>query len=246
MGKQNELIQIATKSGGTMGAYLALPDTDAPAPAVIVYMEIFGVNDHIRDVTRRVAAEGYVAIAPDFFHRTGPGIELAYDDAGMAEGMSHLGQLQADQMIEDAQTTLAYLRGRGDVIGDKIGAMGFCIGGHMTYLTACETDIAAAAAYYGGGIAAPEGPGGAPSTLSRTASIRGRIHCYFGEQDGMIPMDQVEAIKAALADGGIENEVHVYPGADHGFHCDQRGTYHEASAKDAWEKTKALFDSALR
>ena len=246
MAIESERIEIALEGGGSMGGYLARPSDPGPHPAVLVFMEIFGVNDHIRDVTRRVAAEGYVALAPDYFHRTGPGIQLAYDDDGMAEGMQHLMQLQADQMISDARDAIAWLRGRDDVVGDRIGAMGFCIGGHMTYLTACETDIAAAASYYGGGIAAPEGPGGAEPTVGRTEKIQGRIHCYFGGQDEMIPMEQVDAIRQALSDAGTDHHVWVYDAADHGFHCDQRATYHEASAKDAWAHTLELFEAKLR
>jgi carboxymethylenebutenolidase len=116
----------------------------------------------------------------------------------------------------------------------------------MTYLTACTTDVKAAASYYGGGIAAPAGPGGAPSTVSRTPGIEARIHCYFGGRDAMIPQDQVAAIRKALADAGVRNEVIVYDAADHGFNCDQRATWHDASAKDAWAKTVALFDQELR
>jgi len=246
MSMKTEDIEITTAAGDTMGAYLAVPEGQGPWPAVIVWMEIFGVNDHIRDVTRRFAAEGYLALAPDFFHRTGPGIQLAYDEAGFEEGFKHLNALQADQMIADAKDALAYLRSRADVRGDKIGVTGFCIGGHMTYLTACETDVAAAAAYYGGGIAAPQGPGGGPSTLSRTPGIHGRIVCFFGGKDAMIPQGQVDAIRQALEAAGVDHEIHVYADADHGFHCDQRETYHAASAADAWEKTKALFASALR
>lgn len=227
-----------------MGAYLARPAAGGPYPGVVVYMEIFGVNAHIRDVTERVAREGYIALAPDYFHRTGPGIELGYDDAGMGEGMKHLGQLQADQMIADANAAVAALRGRDDVTG-KLGCMGFCIGGHMTYLTACETDVAAAASYYGGGIAAPQGPGGAVSTVGRSGGIRGRVHCYFGGQDAMIPPDQVAAIRQALADSGGRHEVFVYDDADHGFHCDQRASYHAESAADAWSRTFELFRSTL-
>ncbi len=246
MNVETEDIQITTTGGERMGGYLARPEGQGPWPGVIVWMEIFGVNDHIRDVTRRFAAEGYVALAPDFFHRTGPGIQLAYDESGFEEGFKHLNALDADQMIADAKDALAYLRSREDVKGEKIGVTGFCIGGHMAYLTACETDVAAAAAYYGGGIAAPQGPGGGPSTLSRTPKISGRIVCYFGGQDTMIPQDQVDAIRKSLEDAGVDHEVHVYEDADHGFNCDQRATYHAASAADAWEKTKALFASALR
>ena len=240
----SERVAIPLEGGGTMAGYLVRPAEGGPHPAVIVYMEIFGINSHIRDVTERVAREGYVALAPDYFHRTGAGMELGYDDAGLAEGMKHLGQLQADQMISDARAAIAYLRGRDDTT-HKVGATGFCIGGHMTYLTACACDLDAAASYYGGGIAAPQGPGGAPSTLSRTSGIRCPIHCYFGAQDGMIPLDQVEAIRSALQDAGVEHEIVVYEGADHGFHCDQRATYHEPSARDAWSRTLALFRRAL-
>jgi carboxymethylenebutenolidase len=245
MSVQTEDLQITTSNGEKMGAYLARPEGDARLPAVLVYMEIFGINDHIRDVTRRVAAEGYVALAPDYFHRSGAGIQLGYDEEGMGEGMKHLGQLKADQMIADAQDSLALLRARKDVDGAHIGAMGFCIGGHMTYLTACETDIQAAASFYGGGIAAPEGPGGSASTLSRTAKIGGRIECYFGGQDAMIPSDQVAAIRKALGDGGVDHEIVVYDDADHGFNCDQRATYNEAAATDAWKRTFALFADKL-
>jgi carboxymethylenebutenolidase len=238
-------IDIPTRSS-TMRGYLARPESNEILPAVIVYMEIFGINSHIREVTERVAAEGFVALAPDYFHRTGPGIELGYDDAGMAEGMKHLGQLDADQMIADAEATLGALKERDDVGGKGVGAMGFCIGGHMTYLTACTTGIRAAAAYYGGGIAAPKGPGGGPSTLSRTSGIQGRIHCYFGGQDAMIPGDQVEAVRKSLAEAETRHDVRVYEHADHGFNCDQRASFNSDAATDAWTRTLSLFNEELR
>lgn len=228
-----------------MGGYLARPEGAETLPAVIVYMEIFGINSHIREVVDRVAREGYVALAPDFFHRTGPGIECGYDEAGFAQGMVHLGQLTADQMIADARGTLACLRARKDVRGDRIGCMGFCIGGHMTYLTACETDVVAAASFYGGGIAAPEGPGGQDPTLGRTAKISGRLLCLFGDRDAFIPLDQVDAIRAALAETGGAHEVVVYSGADHGFFCDQRESFQAEAAADAWTRVKALFAGQL-
>lgn len=240
-----ERVQIP-RNGGSFGGYVARPEGDETLPAVIVYMEIFGVNSHIRDVTERIAREGYVAIAPDYFHRTGAGVELGYDDAGMAEGMKLLGGLQADEMIADAEATLAYLRGRPDVRGDRIGAMGFCIGGHMTYLTACATDIQVSASFYGGGIAAPQGPGGAPSTISRTPGIKGAILCLFGGRDALIPPDQVEAIRTAISDAGVRGEVVVYDDADHGFHCDQRATFNEAASTDAWSRVTKLFGVELK
>jgi carboxymethylenebutenolidase len=241
-----ERVEIPLEGGGTMGGYLARPKSGGPFPGVIVYMEIFGVNEHIRDVTERVAREGYVALAPDVFHRTAPGIELGYDETGMSQGIKLLMQITADQAIDDAKAAVAYLKKRPETAGKKLGAMGFCMGGHLTYLTACETDIAAGASFYGGGIAAPQGPGGAPGTLTRTPKMRGKILCLFGGKDHMIPPPQVEAVKAALAARGKGDEVVVYPDADHGFFCDRRPTYHEASAKDAWERVKKLFAEALR
>lgn len=240
-----ERVRIPLQGGGEMGGYLARPKDGSPRPAVLVFMEIFGVNSHIRDVTERVAREGYVALAPDYFHRTAPGAEYGYDEDGFAKGMKLLNQLKADEMISDAKAALAFLRGRKDVRGDRIGAMGFCIGGHMTYLTACETDIQAAAAFYGGGIAAPQGLGGGPSTVSRTPKLQGRMLALFGGRDSLIPQQQVETIRQALAKQGGRHEVVVYPEADHGFFCDQRGTHHEPSAQDAWRRLKAFFAETL-
>ena len=241
-----ERVEIPLAAGGVMGGYLARPPGAGPWPAVIVYMEIFGINAHIREVTERVAREGYVALAPDVFHRTAPGIELGYDEAGVSQGIKLLMQLRADEAVADARDAVAYLRERPEARGQKLAATGFCMGGHLAYLTACETDVAAAASFYGGGIAAPQGWGGGASTISRTPSIRGRVLALFGGRDAMIPPAQVDAIRTALAARGGRDEVVVYPEADHGFFCDQRASYHEASAKDAWERLKRLFAETLR
>ncbi len=229
----------------TMNGYLARPVEPGEYPAVLVFMEIFGVNSHIRDVTERVAREGYVALAPDFFHRTGPGVEYGYDEAGMNGGIALAGQLKADELVADARATMSFLKRKNYVRADRIGAMGFCVGGHVTYLTACEMEIKAAASFYGGGIAGPQGFGGQASTLGRTSGMSGRTLCFFGEKDAYIPMDQVDAIRSALDTSNIPNEVVVYPGADHGFFCDQRDSYNKAAAEDAWEKVKALFAAEL-
>ena len=231
--------------GGSFGGYVARPADGGPSPAVVVFMEIFGINSHIRDVCERLAREGYVVAAPDYFHRTHPGFEVGYDDAGFAKGMEALNALDADQMIADTRATLAYLRGRSDVRGDRIGAMGFCIGGHMTYLAACETDVAAAASFYGGGVAGPQGPGGKASTVGRTSGIRGRLLCLFGGKDAFIPLDQVEAVRQALKEAGTDHEVVVYDDCDHGFFCDQRDSYDANAAGDAWERVKKLFSETL-
>ena len=234
-----------TVGDDTMPAYVARPDSAETLPAVIVWMEIFGVNAHIRDVTERVAREGYVVCAPNFFHRVAPELELGYDEAGMNTGIEHMMKLTADNMIADQRATIAYLDARADVSAGKIGVMGFCIGGHMTYLTACENDIAAAASFYGGGIAAPEGPGGAASTISRTAHINCPLLCLFGALDAHIPREQTDAIAAALKEHGRDAEVVVYDDADHGFFCDQRASFNERAANNAWSRVTTLFAQNL-
>jgi carboxymethylenebutenolidase len=240
-----ERVRIALAGGEEMGGYLARPKAGGARPAVLVFMEIFGVNSHIRDVTERVAREGYVALAPDYFHRTGAGVEYDYDPKGLAAGMKLLGALKSAEMIADAKGAIAWLRSRDDVRGNRIGAIGFCIGGHMTYLTACETDVRASASFYGGGIAAAQGPGGGTPTIDRTSKIAGTIVCFFGGRDGMIPATQVDAIREALVTSGVRHHIQVYPEADHGFFCDQRATFDPAAAEDAWRRVKELFASEL-
>ena len=240
-----ERIEIPLEEGGSMGGYLAQPAAGGSGPAVLVFMEIFGINEHIRDVTERVAREGYVSLAPDYFHRTGPGAEYGYDDEGFAKGMELLNALEADEMIADARAALAYLRSRDDVDPDRIGCMGFCIGGHMAYLTACETDVKATASFYGGGITAPQGPGGAPSTVARTQKIRGKVLGLFGGRDSFIPRQQVDVLAETLRQDGVANDIVIYETADHGFFCDQRDSYHAVAAKDAWERVKRLFSAEL-
>ncbi len=246
MNIKTESIEIPLEGGGTMGGTLVRPDDGEARPAILVFMEIFGINAHIRDIAERLAREGYVALAPDYFHRTGPGVEYDYNEEGMERGMALLAALQADEMISDVNAAIAGLEARADVQSDRIGAIGFCIGGHMAYLSACETSVCCVASFYGGGVAAPEGPGGAQSTIGRTHKIKGRILCLFGETDGYIPSDQVEAIATALKGAGVKHETVVYWGADHGFFCDQRESYQRAAATDAWDRVKALFASELR
>ncbi len=221
--------------GASMGAYLARPTDGGKHPGVLVFQEIFGVNHHIRSVADRVAAEGYVALAPELFHRTAPGLELGYDGAGLQRGIALMTQVKASEVIADASAAMDTLQKRADVGGRGIGAMGFCFGGHVTYLSACELPIAAAA---------PGNDG--PPTIERTAKIRGKILCFFGDKDGYITADQVERIKQELTKHEIRHEVVVYPNVGHGFFCDERPDYSETAASDAWRRVKDLFGEELR
>jgi len=231
--------------GGRMGAYVARPDAAGRWPAVLLFMEIFGINEHIRSVCDRVAAEGYVVMAPDLFFRTAPGIELGYDEAGLGRGIELMSATTATQVIGDVNAALSDLKARPDVGGRGVGAMGFCFGGHVAYLSACELPIGATASFYGGGIAVGAPGNEQPPTVERTAKIKGRVLCLFGENDGYISLDEVEKIQAALQDAGIRHETKVYPGVGHGFFCDARPDFDKASADDAWNKLMQLFKDEL-
>jgi carboxymethylenebutenolidase len=228
-----------------MPAYVARPAAPGTYPAVLVFMEIFGINHHIRSVTDRVAAEGYVALAPDIFHRAAPGVELGYDAEGLGRGVELMGKVTTTGAMADVAGALAYLKNRPEVGGRGVGAMGFCFGGHLTYLSACEQPITAAVSFYGGGIAVGSPGNDGPPTISRTPKIKGRILCLFGEKDGYIPPEQVAQIKTALAAAKVRSDVVVYPKVGHGFFCDERADYDAASAADAWQRVTALFKSEL-
>ena len=230
----------------SMPAYLARPTAPGTYPAVLVFQEIFGVNHHIRSVADRVAAEGYVALAPEVFYRTAPGLELKYDPDGLGRGIELMNQVKASDVLADIGGALTYLKGRAEVGGRGVGAMGFCFGGHLTYLAACELPIAAGASFYGGGIAVGTPGNDGPPTVERTGKIKGRILCLFGDQDSYISADQVEKIRGELTRHHIRHEVVVYPGVGHGFFCDARADYNKSAAGDAWRRVRDLFREELR
>ncbi len=227
----------------SIDAYLAQPSELGVYPAVIVFQEIFGVNHHIRDVTERIAREGYVAIAPALYQRFAPGFEMGYTPESIEIGRAYKMQTKAEELISDTQTTINYLQSLPTVNGTAIGTIGFCFGGHVTYLAATLPDIKATASFYGTGIATITPGGGAP-TLSRTADIKGSIYAFFGDQDASIPASEVEQIRAALAAHQIPHQIFCYP-ADHGFFCKERSSYQPKAAADAWQNALNLFQTAL-
>ncbi|HEY1587474.1 MAG TPA: dienelactone hydrolase family protein [Polyangia bacterium] len=235
-----------TVDGTEMPTFVAYPESSGPRPAVLVFQEIFGVSAHIKDVASRIAGEGYVAIAPDYHHRAWkPGTVLDYNDEGMKRGMEVIPKLTLEGLLADIDACIAYLKTRKEANTAKLGAIGFCIGGHVAYLAAATRPIAATASFYGGGIAT-FGPGGGKKTIERTGDIKGKILCFFGKEDPMISQDQVAAIKKALEENKVRHEVVVYDNASHAFFRDvDPRMYREHAAKDAWERTKRLFKEEL-
>jgi carboxymethylenebutenolidase len=231
----NEGLQIA--------AYLAMPNREGKYPAVIVFQEVFGVNDHIRTVTERVAREGYVAIAPAIYQRVAPGFEVGYSDAELSLGRTYKLQTKVSELLSDTQATIQYLRGLPQVKGDAIATLGFCFGGHVAYLAATLPDIKATASFYGAGIATTT-PGGQEPTLSRTADIQGTLYLFFGDQDPLIPVSEVEQIQSELTAQQVKHQIFRYP-ATHGFFCDQRESYQPEAAAAAWRAVQQLLRNTL-
>ena len=216
--------QLRAVDGFAFNAYEALPPL--PVGAVVVVQEIFGVNAHIREVADGFAAAGYATLAPALFDRAERGVELDYDADGMARGRDLAFNVSDRQaMLLDLQATVEEAGKYGNV-----GMVGYCFGGLMTWLAACElSGLACASAYYSGGIA---------NTLDRAPKCPLVMH--FGALDKHIPLTDVKKIESALPDVPI----HVYD-ADHGFNCDHRESYHEASAALARQRTLALFQERL-
>lgn len=226
---------------GAMRLYEATPDGDANGRAVVVIQEAFGVNDHIEDVTRRFAAAGYHAVAPELFHRAGGGT-APYDD--FEQVMPKFAGLTDAGIVLDVDAAVAHLAAAGFAPA-SVGVVGFCMGGRATFLVATERALGAAVGFYGGGIVAGRFTQ-FPPLVDRVPGLQTPWLGLFGDLDGGIPVADVERLQAELAaDAPVATEVVRYPDADHGVHCDARASYHEPSAKDAWARTLAWFDAHL-
>lgn len=227
-------------------AYQAIPKEKGSFPGIVVLQEIFGVNDHIRDVTEWLAREGYVAIAPALFQRQAPGFETGYTAKDVEVGRIYKQKTTAEQLLSDIQATINYLIGNTPAQPDGVGCIGFCFGGHVAYLAATLQDVRAVASFYGAGITNST-PGGGPPTITRTKDIKAStIYAFFGMEDASIPAKEVDEIEAALNTHQVLHRIFRYEGADHGFFCDQRASYNQAAAADAWEKVKQLFKQELK
>ena len=225
-------------------AYLATPREDGPFPGIIVIQEIFGVNDHIRDVTRRISKQGYVAIALAIYQRQAPGFETGYTQEDLKIGREYKNQTKAEELLSDIQATIDYLYSLPQVKKDGIGTIGFCFGGHVVYLAATLDTVKATASFYGAGI--PNScPGNGEPTITRTPAIKGSLYAFFGLQDSLIPIEQIDAIEAALQKHNISHRIFRYRETDHGFFCDQRASYNKAAAEDAWQHVLELYQKTL-
>lgn len=222
-------------------AYLAKPTSPGSYPGIIVLQEIFGVNVHIREVTQRIAQQGYVVIAPALFQRQAPGFETGYTPEDVEIGRKYAWlQTTASELLSDIQAAINYLKTLPQVKKDGFGCIGFCFGGHVAYLAATLPDIKATASFYGAGIT-NRTPGGGNPTITRTSKITGTIYAFFGTEDGSIPLEQVDEIEAELEKYKVPHRVLRYDGSDHGFFCDHRASYNSKAAANAWQQVQELF-----
>ena len=227
----SQSIDLQSADGFRFPAWVAMPE-GPPRGAIVVLQEIFGVNSHIRAVTERFAARGYVAVAPALFTRVQPLVDLGYGPQDMQDGIalkSAVEQLPGAGVLPDIQAAIDYAHARS---GTAVCTVGFCWGGLLAWRAAGELQgLAGAACYYGGGMtSAPE--------IARQP--RCPVIAHFGRQDHWISMDSVQAFGRAHPDVS----VHLYE-ADHGFNCDQRASYDDASAMAARDRTLAFFDQCM-
>jgi carboxymethylenebutenolidase len=209
------MTRLTASDGHELDAYEVHPD--GASASIVIVQEIFGVNAHIRSVVDRYASFGYRAIAPALFDRGERGVELGYDDAGRARGIELVMPIAFDAALLDVAAAVDHVSETGPV-----AVIGYCFGGSIAWIAACDLPIAAAVGYYGGQIHA---------MVDRQPKVPTMLH--FGELDHGIPLDQVSAIAAAHP----EVPVHVYEGADHGFNCDARATHDARSAAIALGRT---------
>jgi carboxymethylenebutenolidase len=209
---------------------LALATIEEAKGGIVVVQEIFGVNSHMRSVADGYASQGYLAVAPATFHRVKPGVDLGYSPDDMGAGMAlkaAVESLPSPGVMQDIQAAIQHAAQAG-----KVGIVGYCWGGLLTWRAACMLDgLSAAVPYYGGGVTTPD-------EVARVPRVP--VMAHFGDQDHWISLESVEAFKRAHPDV----EVHIYH-ANHGFNCDQRASYDAASAKLARERTLAFFGKHL-
>jgi carboxymethylenebutenolidase len=224
---------------GEMPVFFAKPANAQNAPVILVAMEVFGLHEYIKDVTRRLAKLGAFAVAPDYYFRKGVDLTKITDTAQL---MPIVNAKPDAELIADLDATAAWARSEG---GDtsRLGIVGFCRGGRAVWIYAANSaNLKAGVAFYGSLV----DPAGQKAVWPKSATelapdMKAPVLGLYGEADQGIPVTQVEAMKAALQAAGKKAEFHIYPGAPHGFHADYRPSYRKDAADDAWNRAAAWF-----
>jgi carboxymethylenebutenolidase len=233
---RTEKVTLQVEDGTSMNAYVATPAEGAKAPGMLVFQEAFGVNAHIRDITDRMAKQGYVAIAPELFHRTGSGFEGEYTN--FQPCMPHMQALTPEGLIADARSAFDWLQKNPRVQANATACIGFCMGGRVSFLANSALPLKAAISFYGGGIA--------PALLPRAAQQHGPILFFWGALDAHIPKEHPRAIVDALQEAKKTYVNVEFSDADHGFFCDARASYKDTAAKQAWALVLKFLDTYVK
>jgi carboxymethylenebutenolidase len=238
---RSDWVTLQVADGTTMRAYVAKPQNGRPRAGLLVFQEAFGVNAHIRDVTERLAREGYHALAPELFHRTAPRFEGDYNNFEAI--MPHIRALKDQGLEADARSAYTWLNENLGAPETSIACIGFCMGGRVSFLTNSILPVKAAVSFYGGGIAPnPMGPG----LLSRAGDLHAPQLLFWGGLDKHIGPEQTQAVAEALREAGKPFVNVEFSDADHGFSCDVRASYNPAAARQAWALTHAFLNCYLK
>ena len=229
---------------GPMSIFVAEPSGKSKKhKAIMIFQEAFGVTSHIRQLCTRFAEQGYVAVAPELFHRLGDHYEVSYSD--LSKIMPLLSGLTNAQLLDDATATNDFLMEQPEVDRSRIAAIGYCMGGFVAALSACHLPLKAAVSYYGGGMVRVRPNIGFTPIVDDFKSLRCPLLLVYGEQDQGISKDDRDATVAKLKGFNKKFDMWVYPEAGHAFFCDERPAYHEPSAKDVWPKTLEWLSQSL-
>lgn len=221
------IVEYPGPDGETLTGYWAHPEGGGPWPAVIVLQEWWGLNEHIMDVTRRLANEGYVALAPDLYKG-----QVATEPD---EARKLVMELDMPAAVDEIGSAVDHLLAQDFVRGDKVGIVGFCMGGGLVLMTALANDkLAVAVPFYG-----------SPLTPQQATGVKAPVLGFYGADDSGIPVEQVRAMGGALTAAGIENEIQIYEGAPHAFFNDTRNSYRPEAADDAWQRLLTWLEKYL-
>ncbi|OKS84980.1 dienelactone hydrolase family protein [Mucilaginibacter polytrichastri] len=228
----NNYVTLQVADGTTMRAYTALPaNVNENTPAIIVFQEAFGVNGHIRNVTDRFASEGYIAIAPELFHRTAPvGFTVGYDN--FAAAMPHYAALTTESTQADIKAAYEWLNAQ-EADKSRIYSVGYCLGGRVSFLANATVPLKAAVSYYGGGTDA---------LVDKAGELNGKHLFFWGGLDQHISKESIDKVTQAVTDAGKQFVNVVYADAEHGFNCDERPSFNEAASKESWALTLEFFE----
>jgi carboxymethylenebutenolidase len=227
--------------GRRMPSYLARPEGGAKTPGVVVLQEVFGVNAEMRRISDLVAAAGFTAIAPNFYHRSHPDLDVPYNEEGMRIGFEAASLTTMDNLTKDLQAATHWLLADGC---PKVATWGFCFGGSLAYLSATFPEVSAAVSFYGGQIATSASPA-RPAMIEFTELISAPLFLAFGAEDQHIPPEEVDAIRLALTERGKRFELHVYPNAGHAFFRHGVEGDSTAAAREVWPQVREFLAKNL-